>query len=45
MKGIEEDINEEYMQKFNKIQKIIDEQVWELPLNKEKIETLEKLME
>lgn len=45
MKGIEEDLNEEYMQKFNKIQRIIDEQGWELPLNKEKTETLEKLME
>ena len=30
---------------INKIQKIIDEQGWKLPLNKEKIETLEKLME
>ncbi len=31
--------------KINKIQKIIKEQGWKLPLNKEKIETLEKLME
>jgi len=31
--------------KINKIQKIIDEQGWKLPLNKEKIETIEKLME